>query len=554
MSEVIERNVIKTMVQEYDEIIANIVADLELYSRFTKTSIEYALSGKIIQEPYSKDRKTYSFDEIMNIDYLKKEIKKTFWQKVFQLTGVRSVMPIQRLNEWNETIESGDLPEFTDENIRGTVFGFFNSTRQYMAEKVDGVLKNLSPNHKTNIHDQITERFIFENVFDKNGYLSYTKAGLIDDLRSLIQQINGNLSYEQRNSSYFINNLYNYNTGVWKYVDGNAFRIRVYKKGTMHVELHPTIVEEMCGLLSEIYPMQIANKDRVLKQKKEFKNFEFKKTLLPREICNVLTQEIKEQYNYLKLDRHYTRNSETEVNKKKIDELLAIHKYNFKFSAKLNPDYQEEFDKLLYFHGIEKIVYNKFVYWYASDYDFRELLLDIGIEGGYDDYKSYQYYPTKENIANKVIEMADFKTGKEKTLEPSAGQGGLVKLIPSINVHCVEISKINSYILKERFSFINFNRTLQVFNEDFLKFSKKTKERYDRIVMNPPFSQGRAKKHVEEAYKLLEKEGVLVAVLPASFKGKEIISGVLHEYSNVYISEFDNTNVNVVILKIKCKN
>lgn len=546
MAELIERNVIKTMVADYNEEIENLKIDVELFETMSGVSLKYALKGKVISEPYG-DRKVFNLNDVMNIDNLIIEAKKTFWEKAINLSGVKSVMPRKRLDEWNEVIEKGkDLPDFTVDIVRDTLFDFFSNTRKYMGEKVDGILKNLSPSHKTNIHDQITERFIFSNMVNtKFDTVNYSMAGLIDDLRTLIKQIQGVLTYENRDSSRIIDFLYKNKTGEWCYVDGNAFRIRVYKKGTAHVELNPSIVESMCELLSEVYPMQIANKDRIIKIKKEFRDFELKKELISGEVCRSLVGRIYQQRNVF--NRNYGMFSygsieNREEKEKEFSELLEKHLFNYSFDTKVNPEYQEEFDELLKFHGIKKMNYQHYD-WYAANYDFQTLLTSIGIAGYHDDYVSHQYYPTNEKLAKELVKMADFKTNEEKTLEPSAGQGGIAQFIPSSKLTCVEISKINSDILMKK-GFSN------VINVDFLKFVKKETKRYERILMNPPFSKGRAKEHVKSAFSLLDDDGILVAIMPSSFKNKEIVEGKKHEFSEVFEDEFDNAKVNVVMVKI----
>ncbi|OTI16625.1 methyltransferase, partial [Pseudomonas aeruginosa] len=82
---------------------------------------------------------------------------------------------------------------------------------------------------------------------------------------------------------------------------------------------------------------------------------------------------------------------------------------------------------------------------------------------------------------------------------------------------------------------------------DFLKFQPAGN--FDRIVMNPPFSEGRWQAHLQHAASMLNSVGGrLVAILPASTKGKQLLEGFDHEYSQVFENEFAGTSVSVVIL------
>lgn len=180
---------------------------------------------------------------------------------------------------------------------------------------------------------------------------------------------------------------------------------------------------------------------------------------------------------------------------------------------------------------------------FLADYDFRNILNDLCYEKLIDDYKSYQYYATRENLSKKLIKLADFKTNKEMTLEPSAGQGGIAKHIPSENLHCVEFSNLNAKILKEK--------GFTVFTDDFINFSNTTNHKYDRVIMSPPFLGGKGVQHVINAYSLLKPNGILVSILPTMMKDKIILKNVKHTYSEILEGDFENTDIDFVILKLE---
>jgi 16S rRNA G1207 methylase RsmC len=90
-----------------------------------------------------------------------------------------------------------------------------------------------------------------------------------------------------------------------------------------------------------------------------------------------------------------------------------------------------------------------------------------------------------------------------------------------------------------------------VHEADFIKWAddaQRQGRRWDRIVMNPPFSDGRAQAHIEAAAQLLAPGGRLVAVLPAGVRGKEVLPGLRHEWSGPHHNAFAGTSVSVAIL------
>lgn len=71
---------------------------------------------------------------------------------------------------------------------------------------------------------------------------------------------------------------------------------------------------------------------------------------------------------------------------------------------------------------------------------------------------------------------------------------------------------------------------------------------FNRVVMNPPFSEGRAQAHLQAAADIVAPGGRLVAILPASMTGKHRLGGFDCTWSDVFAGEFAGTNVSVVIL------
>jgi len=116
----------------------------------------------------------------------------------------------------------------------------------------------------------------------------------------------------------------------------------------------------------------------------------------------------------------------------------------------------------------------------------------------------FEYFPTPSSVVNRLVELSEAKPGM-KMLEPEAGQGAIA--IPfrelGCDVSCYELSEANFNVLKS----LNFN----VIQADFLQIEPE--EKYDLIVMNPPFSKQQDIKHVLHAYKFLNPNGILVSVM-----------------------------------------
>lgn len=294
--------------------------------------------------------------------------------------------------------------------------------------------------------------------------------------------------------------------GQWVYLDGGSLKVRRYKKNTAHIEVHPEIAWQLNKILAFLHPQAIPGEFKT-KPKKQPKTHKLDYDLISFGVAK-------------ELDNLSIRKDGLSVSG--VNKLLPKTEMTLEFLGGVKD-------------GID---------WYF-DYDVGEAIKAVIKTGSIPQAKSHQYYPTPKNIAEDLIDQACINDDC-KIFEPSAGQGALLAPIPGYlhkNVTCIDISKLHCDIVKSKYPDVS------VINADFLGFLSH-KGRYDRIIMNPPFSDKRAEDHVVHAYSCLDEGGILCAVMPASYKDKTIIQGVDHEWSEVYKNEFKGCSVNVVILRI----
>lgn len=123
------------------------------------------------------------------------------------------------------------------------------------------------------------------------------------------------------------------------------------------------------------------------------------------------------------------------------------------------------------------------------------------------------FYPTPENIINKMIADIDFKM-IQTILEPSAGKGNIAEAIQKkekylhsyntnykFDIDCIEADQNLQAILK--------SKNMRVVYNDFLTYD--TLKEYDLILMNPPFSDGC--KHLLKALEMQSRNGGAVVCL-----------------------------------------
>ncbi len=114
----------------------------------------------------------------------------------------------------------------------------------------------------------------------------------------------------------------------------------------------------------------------------------------------------------------------------------------------------------------------------------------------------FDFFPTPKMTAEAMVDMAGIEVGM-KVLEPSAGNGNIAEAIRGAGVEpdVAEISGDLRGILEAK--------GFSVVAHDFMEITDK----YDRIVMNPPFSNNQDIAHLQHAYELLNDGGKIVSIV-----------------------------------------
>lgn len=479
-----------------------------------------------------KHRKIMRF---FNLDYseLKEEnampkLAAFFWSRAMDLTDLLEAMPEKRRHEWQTAIREHKCPPFTEKIVRDTFSDLLASRTKFLAEKVDGLFRGLSGEHVTNRPEGFWKRMILSTVFHEYGALNGQKAGLIHDLRSVIAR------FMKRDAPYYSATsdvIYGMkgDWGEWHTLDGGALRMRLYMKGTVHLELHPDMAYRLNMLLAQQYPQAIPPKFRE-RQPRACKNVPPMQQPLPYEVIKWLAD--LEPASYL-TDGYPKRR------------MLIPNSWTAKVGSQKEPSEAVRIEgravleslgatrKLLKEHGMWVWEFP-----YAAGKVLREVIASGRVPHDY----AHQYFPTPKMLAERCIELANIQPGMT-CLEPQAGLGGLACLLPKQRTTCVELAPLRCLALSE----MGFQKVVE---GDFLTWSASTYERFDRIVMNPPFDQGRWRAHLEAAARMLAPGGRLVAILPsgAAKLSDKLLPGLRCECPETHSGVFKSASVDVAIL------
>ncbi|MBZ6393091.1 MAG: DUF4942 domain-containing protein [Pantoea dispersa] len=450
-----------------------------------------------------------------------------FWQKALSLTDVYEYMPNERRNEWNEQIREMKAPDFEENAVRATLSELLFSRQKFFSERVDGIFRSLSRSHVTNRPEGFSKRMIIECMFDQWGMCNYDRTGYVDDLRKVIAKFMGR-DATGLNTTNKILKIARDRSGEWVAIDGGALRVKAFMKGTIHLEIHPDMAWRLNDILAFLHPAAIPAEHR-LKPRTKVKSFDLHSNLLPFSVLSVLGDLETERTKPLKRSRWEEPRPPVTTNP-----------FNRRIKGYSDEDKaaRAEAEKVLLSLGGVKMNINAFT-WFEFDYDPTTALEDIQLSGALPEQKTHQFYPTTGKLAAQLLDEADIREG-ETCLEPSAGMGGLADLMPKAQTTCVEVSPLHCRVLEAKGH--------NVIKADFLAWAQTTPQRFDVVVMNPPFSEGRAVAHLNAAAALVKAGGRLAAILPAGSDRKNLLPGWDCSWSEPMEGMFAGTGVRVVRL------
>lgn len=459
-----------------------------------------------------------------NLETAKKILTGDYWEQAISKTDIREHMPAQRKKDWYEQIKALSFPELTLETLYDTLSTLLSERDRFFAERVEGFYRALSGDHATNSINPtgFYNRFIVANCHD-DGLINSYRADQISDLRYVIGKFIKREGQPTWHTSNELIKIMLRNPGEWHEVDAGALQMKVYKKGTCHIQVHPDLAWRLNEVLAILYPRALAPECRK-PNPKVMKEFNLTQNLIPFDVLNVIA-DIRPAYE--RSDNRFGMRGARIPNGYTIIASADKHLYG-KCKA------------LLELIGGVELGYSIFRFDYMPEDVIRKMVLT----GMVPDHISHQFYPTPDALAEKMVSMLGALPGST-LLEPSAGRGALASKLKG-EVTCVEVDPLLCEVLRAK--------GLNVITGDFLKWASDAlaaNTLYSGICMNPPFSLGRAFEHVSAAAKLLESNGVLVALVPEACSRKLKALFPELEVTQVKREEFPGVSIELTIVRLK---
>jgi len=425
-----------------------------------------------------------------------RDLDAAYWQRAIQLTDVMDYMPAAARDQWNESIRNAETAPFDPDNVRATMAQLLAQRADFLADMVDGIFRGLSGEHVTNRPEGFYKRMIIAHV---DNYGSFGSTGLIQDLRKVVAMLTGRGKVESWRLGPDAVRYAQKTMGQWVSLDGGAVMLRTYLKGTAHLQVHPQVAWRLNEVLAHKYPAALPPqfRTRPARQKADPELYD---SPLPWPVIIAMGN-------------------------------LSIHGCMVDWRIDKDKHLRAEVSAVLESLGGVRSGDT----WHFP-YPPEDVIEAVKHSGVVPHKEAHQYYPTPDELAARMVALANIRPGN-RCLEPSAGTGAIARLLPREATTCVEIAALHQAAVTA--SGYRCERA------DFLEW--KAPHEFDRIVMNPPYSQGRWKAHLLSALVLLAPGGRLVALLPASARNDPDLTGA--EWHRVP-GTFPGTSIEVVICVI----
>jgi len=460
-------------------------------------------------------------------------LKAKFWKEAFDLTDIYEHMPQRARDEWDTQIKERTTPEFTLESVAPTLRQLLIDRDLFFAQTIDDIFRNLSGEHVTNRPEGFSKRMIMPNEGRKSeNDVTSEVIGHITDLRYVLARFANRATGEKiclTTTKHIIAQCSKPNTyGQWIDIDGNSLRIKVFKRGTVHLEVNENISWRLNQVLATLYPAAIPSKFRAKKAPKA-KAKEMQFNLISQQAINLI-HSFKHPIRPVPGSEEWHRSNE-------YDTELYTFDLEKRDISKISPSLREEIETVMKACGGIPTMSHFGKPSFKFEGDFEPLREHLVLTGTIPEQKSHQFYATEEELAQEAVDECEIEAHHD-CVEPSAGHGGIAKFMPN-STTCVELSSLHCKVLE--------SKGHNVVEADFIEWAK-TAPLFDRIVMNPPYSDNQAILHTTTASKLLKNKGRLVAIFPSGLRNRIELDGYSVRYSRDIEGAFKGTGTNITVM------
>ena len=184
------------------------------------------------------------------------------WRHLMRESGILSFMDATARQAWTKSLEMGDAPELTRENIEATFSRLYADRGEMFERGVIACFKRLSWDYKTNEPQRFGKRIVLTGVC---GYYGHQRADELDDLLRVLHVLDGKPEPDHRNGMRSL--LHGTAASIFNRrrdtVENDYLSIRMFKNGNAHLYfLHDEDVARLNRVLAYARPGQIPDTQR----------------------------------------------------------------------------------------------------------------------------------------------------------------------------------------------------------------------------------------------------------------------------------------------------
>lgn len=457
-----------------------------------------------------------------------KSLDASYWADIISKTDILDCMTAAKRNELQESITELKTPPFTRDVVLSTMEDLLLRREDHFIDKIDGIFRSLSGEHITNSPSGFRSKMILNHMLDSSPYIAanHRRCEVLNDFRSVLAKLSRS---KHKDGNYIRFSSYcdisracrEEEFGEWISFDNDTFRMKLYKKGTAHLEVNDDLALVLNKYLAKKYPAAIP--DTELRPKKVVKRPVYQNQSLSNDVLGRLSS----VYDVVRYK----------------DRTAGVYR------GDLSKEDFEQTVRVLKMIGYKVSSENKNGATLSVNYNSVPVLSHLLRVGAIPDQKSHQFYPTPDKVLEIVREqLSNVYTNDEHledgfcALEPSAGNGAIADTMKAFGVKtvcCVEVNPLLAKVLTSK----EYNTT----ELDFLTLDDNAYTGYDLIVMNPPYANKEYLRHFQHALNFLKPSGHIICVMPKTFEEKQPRVKLL-EVADAGAGHFEDTKISVNVL------
>src|SRR3990167_9199763 len=150
-------DLVDSLIAQYQSMHKRVTDIAALLDAETSAAVSYFLEGN-----HDRNRGTPSVSALFKLDGAIAALNSGYWAKTMGLTDVYDAMPQKRRDEWNKAICDMTTPNFEEDTVSNTLNDLLAQRATFFAERIDGIFRNLSSTHVTNVPEGFSKRMIVD--------------------------------------------------------------------------------------------------------------------------------------------------------------------------------------------------------------------------------------------------------------------------------------------------------------------------------------------------------------------------------------------------------